>query len=106
MGANFGAGGGFALIVVLFILLIILGAAWCYDKTLSLKILYKILTFSLIKIQPHCSGLDFFIILHHIYYRTLMFVHRDTLHTYLYTYFLPHSPSFYQSPYYDVMVSH
>jgi len=29
MGANFGAGGGFALIVVLFILLIIVGAAWC-----------------------------------------------------------------------------
>lgn len=29
MGANVGYGGGFSLIVVLFILLIIVGAAWC-----------------------------------------------------------------------------
>jgi uncharacterized protein (TIGR01732 family) len=29
-GVGFGLGGGFALIVVLFILLIIVGAAWVY----------------------------------------------------------------------------
>jgi uncharacterized protein (TIGR01732 family) len=30
MSGEYGYGGGFALLVVLFILLIIIGASWCY----------------------------------------------------------------------------
>ena len=36
MSGGYGYGGGFALIVVLFILLIIVGAAWLYEPTKSI----------------------------------------------------------------------